>query len=206
MEEIEASGRLKVGFPRLMGANIIDDQIIAACQGGDPEAFRLVYETYKDRVYSIALVFFDGNESSAKDITQQVFLKLMTNISKFESRSQFYTWLYRLVTNACLDRKRALRRFLLFGSTEVEVRDKRRSVEETYIQRELEASVRTAISGLKPKLRIAILLKYFEDLSYDEISAALGCSKGTVASRLNRGHQILARKLAHLRGAFAQGE
>lgn len=207
MEEIEASGRLKAESQKLMGANIIDDRIIAACQRGDPEAFRLVYESYKDRVYSIALVFFDGDEASAKDITQQVFIKVMTNISKFENRSQFFTWLYRLVTNACLDRKRALHRLLFLGSsTEIEVRDKRKSVEEKYIQRELEASVRTAIAGLRPKLRIAILLKYFEDLSYDEIATALGCSKGTVASRLNRGHQILARKLSHFRGAFASGE
>lgn len=74
------------------------------------------------------------------------------------------------------------------------------------MRRELEASVQAAIAGLKPKLRMAILLKYFEDLSYEEIAAALSCSKGTVASRLNRSHQILARKLAHLRGAFASGE
>lgn len=182
MEEIEASGRLKVDFQRLMGANIIDDRTVAACRRGDPEAFRLVYESYKDRVYSIALVFFDGDEASAKEITQQSFLKVMTGISKFENRSQFSTWLYRLVTNACLDRKRALRRLTFLGnSVEAEATVKRTSIEETYIQRELESSVRTAIAGLKPRLRIAILLKYFEDLSYDEIASALGCSKGTVA-------------------------
>ncbi len=50
------------------------------------------------------------------------------------------------------------------------------------------------------------MLKYFDDLSYEEIAAALGCTKGTVASRLNRGHQILARKLAHLRGALETSE
>jgi RNA polymerase sigma-70 factor (ECF subfamily) len=182
---------------------ILDDQTIAACQAGDPDAFRLVYEGYKDRVYSMALVFFDGDEATAKDVTQQVFLKVMTQVSKFEGRSQFSTWLYRVVANACLDRKRGLRRFLFLGSTEIVVRDKRKSAEEKYIQREIEESIRTAIASLKPKLRIAILLKYFEDLSYDEIAVALGCSKGTVASRLNRGHQILARKLAHLRDTFA---
>jgi RNA polymerase sigma-70 factor (ECF subfamily) len=188
-----------------MDANILNDQTIAACQCGDPEAFRLVYENYKDRVYSIAMVFFDGDEATAKDITQVVFLKVMTNISKFEGRSQFTTWLYRLVTNACLDRKRALRRFLFLGSSHVELPQKGKSLEERYIQREVEASIRKAIAGLKPKLRIAILLKYFEDLSYDEIALALGCSKGTVASRLNRAHVTLARKLAHLRDAFASG-
>ncbi len=190
-----------------MTRHIIDDRTIAACQRGDSEAFRLVFQGYKDRVYSIALCFFDGNEATAKDVTQEVFLKLMTTISQFQNRSEFSTWLYRLVTNACLDRKRALRRFLSFGTwDELDVPDRQKSIEDRYIQRELEMSVRKVIVGMKPKLRMAVLLKYFDDLSYDEIAAALGCSKGTVASRLNRAHRILARKLSHLRGAFASGE
>lgn len=181
-----------------MSEYIIDGLTVEACQCSDPEAFRLVFESYKDRVYSIALCFFNGDEAAAKDITQDVFLKLMTTISKFENRSEFSTWLYRVVTNACLDRKRALRRWLFSDNvSDADVKDRRKSIEETYIQRELEASVREAIATLKPKLRIAILLKYFDDLSYDEMAAALGCSKGTVASRLNRGHRILARKLRH---------
>jgi RNA polymerase sigma-70 factor, ECF subfamily len=90
-------------------------------------------------------------------------------------------------------------------SSEIGVPDKRRSVEERF-NREIESSVRAAIATLKPKLRIAILLKYFEDLSYEEMATVLRCSKGTVASRLNRGHRILARKLAGLRGPSKPGE
>jgi RNA polymerase sigma-70 factor (ECF subfamily) len=189
-----------------MTKHIIEDGTIEACQRGDPDAFRLVFDTYKDRVYSIALCFFDGNEAAAEDITQDVFLKLMTAISQFRNRSQFYTWLYRLVTNACLDRKRSLRRFLFFGDPRhLEMPDGRGSIEDRYIQNELERSVRTVIARMKPKLRMTVLLKYFDDLSYDEIAEALGCSKGTVASRLNRAHLILARKLAPLRSADPSG-
>jgi RNA polymerase sigma-70 factor (ECF subfamily) len=179
---------------------VIEDQTIEACQAGDAEAFRALFETYKDRVYSIALSYFNGDDAAARDITQQVFLKLMTHISTFQNRSQFSSWLYRMVANACLDQKRALRRLFFFGSaSEIVVPDRRRSAEERYIAREMEAEVQKAIAELRPRLRIAILLKYFDDLSYDEIAAALGCSRGTVASRLNRGHSILARRLAHLR-------
>src|SRR5262245_29847248 len=110
MEEAENAIRLSGEL------QIIDDGTIEACQRGDSEAFRLIFETYKDRVFSIALCFFDGNEAVAQDITQDVFLKLMTTISQFQGRSQFSTWLYRLVANACLDRNRALRRFLFFVS------------------------------------------------------------------------------------------
>jgi RNA polymerase sigma-70 factor (ECF subfamily) len=191
-----------------MTKQTIDDRTIEACRRGDSEAFRLLFEAHRDRVYSIALCFFDGDEATAKDITQDVFLKLMRTISQFEDRSQFSTWLHRIVTNACLDRKRALRRFLSLGSAgqQVDIKDGRLSHEDRYIQKEIEASVRKVIAGMKPKLRITILLKYFEDLSYDEIASAMRCSKGTVASRLNRAHQILARKLSHLRGAVVEGE
>ena len=183
----------------------IDDGTIEACQRGDMEAFRLVFEMYKDRVYSIALCFFDGNEQSAKDITQEVFLKLMTTIGQFQNRSQFSTWLYRLVKNACLDRKRALRRLLFFGTAgELEKSALHQSIEHSYVQEEMEASVRAVIAGMRPKLRMTVLLKYFDDLSYEEIAAALGCTTGTVASRLNRAHRILARKLSHLRGAVVE--
>jgi RNA polymerase sigma-70 factor (ECF subfamily) len=186
-----------------MTKQIIDDRTLEACKRGDSEAFGLLFEAYKDCVYSIALCFFGGDETIANDITQDVFVKLMSTISQFEDRSQFSTWLHRLVTNACLDRKRTLRRFLSFGdSGERQLPDRRISHEDKYIRREIELSVRKVIAGMKPKLRITILLKYFEDLSYDEMAAALSCSPGTVASRLNRAHRILARKLAHLRGAL----
>ena len=201
MEENPAHPRLNAELG-LMREYVIEDRTIEACQSGDADAFRLLFENYKDRVYSIALSYFNGDEASARDITQTVFLKLMTHISTFQNRSEFSTWLYRMVANACLDQKRALKRLLFFGdSREVVLPDGRKSAEDRYIARELETEVRKAVAGLRPRLRITILLKYFDDLSYEEIAAALGCSSGTVASRLNRGHRILAQKLAHLRSA-----
>src|SRR5213594_4513541 len=117
-----------------MAKPIIDGGTIEACRRGDSDAFRLLFESYKDRVYSIALCFFDGNEAIAKDVTQDVFVKLLTAMSQFQNRSGFSTWLYRLVTNTCLDRKRALRRLLSFGSSrEIEIPDQGRSIEEKYI-------------------------------------------------------------------------
>lgn len=76
----------------------------------------------------------------------------------------------------------------------------RKAPETRYERRECAGAVRLAIEGLKPKMRLPILLKYIEGLSYEEIAAVLGCSKGTVASRLNRAHKALAKKLGHLRG------
>jgi RNA polymerase sigma-70 factor (ECF subfamily) len=78
--------------------------------------------------------------------------------------------------------------------------------EEHFARLEISQAVKEAIMKLKPKLRMAILLKYFEDLSYEEMAEALGCSTGTVASRLNRGHKALAQKLWRLRGIIGEAE
>lgn len=183
----------------------INERVIEACQNGDREAFRLLFEAYQDKVYSISLYYFKGDESAAKDVSQQVFLKLITKIEQFRRDAEFTTWLYRLVVNACLDEQRRLRRFLPFGDGfDMGNRRSEKSSQEAHYDRvEMADSVKAAIGELRPKLRMPILLKYVEGLSYDEMAEVLSCSKGTIASRLNRGHKILARRLAHLRDALS---
>jgi RNA polymerase sigma-70 factor (ECF subfamily) len=190
----------------IMSDRQTEAEIIEACKQGDRDAFHCLFETHKDRVYTIAF-HYSGDESMAHDVTQQVFLKLFTSINQFHENSQFTTWLYRIVANACTDEHRKRRRFVPF-SPEIEVRTMvgKGSQEETYHRREVADSVRGAIGELTPKLRLPILLKYVEGLSYDEIAESLGISIGTVSSRLNRGHKMLARKLGHLRSEFVSGE
>jgi RNA polymerase sigma-70 factor (ECF subfamily) len=181
--------------------------LVESCQRGDREAFRLLFEEYKDKVYSVALYFFGGDEALASDVTQQVFLKLFTRITQFRQESEFSTWLYRLTTNACIDEQRRRKRFdPITDELSPTPTRSRGSAEDGLARREVGDELRGAIAALKPKLRIAILLKYFEELSYAEIADALGCSQGTVASRINRGHKVLARRLGHLRGSLFRGE
>ena len=194
-----------------------EERLIEACRQGDRESFRQLFELRKDRVWSVALHFI-GDEAAARDITQQVFLKLFTAINHFRGEAGFSTWLYRLTVNACLDEQRRRRRFLSFdffktgdGSSvgrnlmeqqqakQFEQQLQAMAQEDHHAQLELSAAVKAAVKELKPKLRMAILLKYFEGLSYEEMASVLGCSAGTVASRLNRGHKELARRLAHLK-------
>ena len=190
-----------------MAEPIIDERVIAACQRGDRDAFGLLFDSYKDRVFSIAVYTFDGDQTAASDVSQQIFLKLMTTIGQFRGDSAFTTWLYRMVINTCIDEQRKRRRFLPFGeSMPMSKVEDRRGPEKHYAKREVADFVQAAISELKPKFRIPILLKYVEGLSYEEIAEVLSCSKGTVASRLNRGHQALARKLSHLRGEVVLGD
>jgi RNA polymerase sigma-70 factor (ECF subfamily) len=171
--------------------------VIDACRLGDREAFRVLYEAYSDKVYSMALYFFHGDAATAADVTQHVFLKLITNIRQFRGESGFPTWLYRFVVNACVDRTRSGdARAQNTDPAVLEALPAPSSVEDEFERDELAHSVQTAVSALAPKIRIAILLRYFDDLSYAEMAEVLKCSIGTVASRLSRGHEILARQLA----------
>jgi len=191
----------------VMTQQTVDERVIEACQHGDREAFRLLFEANKDRVFSIAVYSLGGDATAAGDVTQQVFLKLMTTIAQFRGDSEFTTWLYRLVVNTCIDEQRRRRRFFPFGESDPGSRmEDRRPQEKHYARLEIADSVKVAIGELRPKFRLPILLRYIEDLSYEEIADVLGCSKGTVASRLNRGHKALAKRLAHLRGQVVLGD
>ena len=188
----------------MVAEQLIDGRVIEACQRGDRAAFQLLFETYKDKVFSIAVYSSGGDRAVADDVTQQIFLKLFTAIRQFRGESEFTTWLYRLVVNACLDEKRRRRRLLPWGET-VAMRNPsdKKPQEKQYARLEVAEAVREAIGELKPKFRLPILLKYIEGLSYEEIASVMGCSKGTVASRLNRGHSQLAKRLSHLNNPAA---
>ena len=180
----------------------VSAEIIECCRQGDRAAFHALYQAYKDKVYSISLYFFHGDDAAASDATQQVFLKLITGIGRFRGDSEFATWLYRMVVNTCLDGAKAgKRREPLADAATLARIAVSKSVEEDLARAELAGKVQAALSSLPPKLRLPVLLRYFEDLSYGEMAAALNCSMGTVASRLHKGHKLLAEKLAKLRGA-----
>jgi RNA polymerase sigma-70 factor, ECF subfamily len=183
----------------VMAEKLIDGAVIEACRQGDRDAFQLLFETYKDRVFSIAVYSAGGDHAVADDVTQQIFLKLFTAIRQFRGDSEFTTWLYRLVVNACVDERRRRKRWLPWGDGVATTQSTDgRAQEQQFDSLEISETVREAIAELKPKFRLPILLKYIEGLSYDEIATVMGCSKGTVASRLNRGHSQLAKRLAHL--------
>jgi RNA polymerase sigma-70 factor (ECF subfamily) len=176
-------------------------EIVESCRLGDRDAFRALYNLYKDRVYSIALHFFHGDAAIASDVTQQVFLKLMTSIRQFRGGAEFSTWLYRLVVNACLDAARSRKSDSAISSpSRFEAFAAPGSQEEDYARAQMANSVREAVAALPPKFRIAVLLRYFDELSYEQMAKALHCSMGTVASRLSRGHKILAERLQGVAG------
>jgi RNA polymerase sigma-70 factor (ECF subfamily) len=172
-----------------------DKELVEGCQRGEPDALRALFERHKDKVYSIALRY-SGDRTVAMDIAQDAFLKLFSGIHSFRGDSSFDAWLYRIVVNSCFDQKRRARRLIpLVDGLRDALRAPGASALEEVLRSELSGRVRSAVEGLPPEQRIVIVLRYTQGLSYDEIAEILGCSAGTVASRLNRAHKILGRRL-----------
>jgi RNA polymerase sigma-70 factor (ECF subfamily) len=184
----------------------VGPETLEACRRGDREALRALYEAYKDRVYSIAYYFLRGDHAAAADVTQQVFLKLMSGLGNYNGGAAFSTWLYRTTINACIDhRRRGSRLTGLAPETLQAIVDPQTSRDDVMAAEERARSVHAAIASLPPKLRAPVLLRYVTDLGYPEIAAALHCSIGTVSSRLHRAHRLLAERLAPLRMSATRG-
>lgn len=179
----------------------IDADTFDGCRRGDSAAQRRVFDRYKDRVFSIALTFLKGDSAGAQDIAQEVFVKVFRAAATFRQDARLSTWIYRITANACMDEMRRRRRTVLFGTMPSQL-EKPVDPDEPA---EMDAELHAALSRLSPKLRIAVLLRYFDDLSYEEIAEALGVTTGTVASRLNRAHKFLARQLAPRRERVSAG-
>jgi len=185
------------------GRMVLEDtarQLIEACQRGDPEAFRALFEKHKDMVYSVALRYA-GDAAEAQDIAQDTFLKLFSTIGSFRGESNFEAWLYRMVVNRCFDQKRKTRRLvaLLDGVIDAQ-RTPGGSALDEVLREEMSAHVKSVVESLSPEQRMVVVLRYTKGLSYDEIAAILGCSAGTIASRLIRAHRVLERRLARIAG------
>lgn len=170
--------------------------LLEACARGDREAFASLFEAWKGRVYSLAL-HLSGEPAEAADVTQEVFLKLLTRVGQFRADARFSTWLHRVTVNTHLDRRRARRRFVA-----LEPGDRAfaaaASQEGALERAETRRVVALAVARLGPKLRVPLVLRYVSDLSYDEIAAVLGVSVGTVGSRLSRALSALGRELGAL--------
>jgi len=176
-----------------------------ALREGTPEAFRPLYELYKDRVYSTAYRI-TGDASLAQDVTHDVFVQVYERLDQFRFRSRFSSWLYRVAANRATDvvRRRRRERWL-FGVRLGERGDAGEvapAVEagphQAAESAERAEEVARAVGELSLKLRTVVVLRYFEGLSYREIAEVIGHSVGTVKSRLSRAHRKLGGRLQKL--------
>lgn len=188
-----------------------DSDLIAACRQPDSghfeAAFEALFARYRERVYAIAFRVL-GNSVDALEIVQESFALVFRKLQSFRGGSMFSTWLFRIVVNCSIDyrRKRDGKQAMslrALGADE-NIVDESPTPGDRAETQELGDQVQLAMSALSPKLRAILALRYLEDMSYEELAAALGLSMGTVKSRLARAHlaleAVVRTRFPHLEG------
>lgn len=168
---------------------IDETELIERAKKGDSRAFSVLVERYQRRVIGVALAVVH-NQADAVELAQETLVRAYENLGKFESRSSFSTWLYRIAANLAIDfRRREGRHTVLRGEDAEKEFDRLPSTSGDSFgeisRRELNQRLNNALKELTPEHRAVILLREVEGLSYDEISEILQCPRGTVMSRLH---------------------
>ena len=176
-----------------------DKQLMRSVAAGDRQALKVLYERHADFVFRTAYRFlFD--EEDARDITQSVFVTVMQTAHRYKPEAKLTTWLYRVVVNRCLNHRSKASHRLLGPRNEHDHLERVPAPEEGQPDRLMERArqmsrLRDALLQLPERQRMALILKYFEEMSYEEIVEALGCSKSSVESLLFRARQSLKKFL-----------
>ena len=173
--------------------------VIQAVLDGDINAYELLVKEYEKNVYNLALRMV-GNSEDAADMSQEAFIKAYNSLTSFRGDSKFSVWLYRIVSNVCLDylRSRGRRQTVSLSTenddgedVEIDIADETQSPERLLDRRLTRDAVRRGLAALPPEHRQILLLREIQGLSYDEIADALGIEVGTVKSRIFRARKKL---------------
>jgi RNA polymerase sigma-70 factor (ECF subfamily) len=179
----------------LAQADVSELDLVRRCQAGDTEAFDELVTRYRTRVFGMIYNMIHS-EQDAWDLAQESFVKAWKSIKRFRGHSSFYTWMYRIVMNVTIDWTR--KKQIKAGGAEFDDAIKLNQIDpasktapkpdalpyETMERSEIRARIDRAIAQLSPEHRAVILMKEVEEMQYHEIAEALGCSIGTVMSRL----------------------
>ncbi|MDE2729005.1 MAG: RNA polymerase sigma factor [Gemmatimonadota bacterium] len=171
-----------------------DRRLILKARGGDVRALEELVYRYDEKVLSMAMSFV-GDMDDAKDIYQEVFIRVLKALPKFEFRSRFSTYLYRIVTNVCLTHRTrdGKRRFVPIEDEQGEDQDSTKQgvtlhspdrSDAAVINHEIASRIRTAVSTLSPRLRTVFVLRHQEGFKLREIAGIMECAEGTVKKYL----------------------
>src|SRR2546421_1704157 len=185
--------------------------LVRRAQAGDREALSALIQSQQTYVYSIAMSLMH-TPADAADMTQEAFIRLLRSLGTYRAETKFTTWLYRLVTNICLDGLRRRGRPIESLDEPISAQsgedsqtagerladnDRWTQPEEEIALRESAAEVRAALNALPAAQRLALTMHYFEDLRYEDIAETMGLPLNTVKSHIRRGKERLALVLSN---------
>jgi RNA polymerase sigma-70 factor (ECF subfamily) len=177
-----------------------------AKEKGDEKAFAELMQRYKKPVYHMILKMV-RNVDDAEDLTIEAFAKAFKNLKKFNPEFTFSTWLFRIATNNCIDfiRKKKLDTMSISNtfkdeqgdSVDIDIKDVNLNPQEEAIKSEKVDIIQTIVTKLPAKYQVLVKLRYFEELSYEEIAAELDAPLGTVKAQLHRARELLFDLIKH---------
>lgn len=178
----------------------IDKSILQKCKQNDKNAFAELFKFYQNYLYKVCFSYVQNNQQ-ALDLMQEIYIKLYKNIGKYDEKYPFHPWLRRVAVNTCINETRKTSPVLVPLSTEdegLDAEDQLAAEEDT--EREAERHdmariIKQHINCLPEKQRMVIMLRYYEDLSYDEIAELLHMPVGTVKTDLYRAKNSLKDRL-----------
>ncbi len=187
-----------------------DEQLIDQANRGSQQAFSQLVRRYEGMVYSLCYRMM-GNAAEAEDLAQEAFLRLYRSLGRFHPGTPVRPWLRRIAANVCLDvlRKRKEPTLpleeLMAGESQPRTHRKDELPEEAYLGREAQRHVQDALLQLPGDYRVVLVLRYLEDLSYQEVADALGVPVSTIETRLFRARKMIARILSSPETARKEG-
>ncbi|MBD3183692.1 sigma-70 family RNA polymerase sigma factor [Candidatus Poribacteria bacterium] len=172
---------------------VSDEELMRRCCEGDTGAFELLVMRYKDSIFNFTYRFL-ADYHQAQDLTQETFLRLLKNSERYKSRDKFKPWLYKIAANLCKNEIRNKKRHPKISLDEYikienPIASSYSSPDEAYERKELSHLVKDILASIPEDQRMIILMREYQDLSYEEISSALGCSLGAVKSKIYRARQ-----------------
>ncbi len=170
----------------------VEVALIERCQKGDERAFRELMEKYQRRTYWIAHNMLNSYEL-AQDISQDAFIRVFRNLARFDTKKNFYTWLYQIVVNLCIDHLRKVSHGRPVDIDEVggiEDTDEKKSPVGSTDRTELRTRVQKTLDRLPPKYKAVLTLRDIQGFSCEEIAEIAGCSNPTVRWRLHRARRL----------------
>ncbi len=169
-----------------------DEALVARCRNGDGGGFAALVSRYERTIFNLAFRML-GDREEARDVAQTAFLKALENLPRFDARLRFFSWLYRIAMNEALDLLGRRGRQTELTDVHAADDDPARDVAAA----DLGARVRGALGGLSPDLRAVLVLRHYQDLSYEEIGRILELPDSTVKSRLFEARERLRLRLAN---------
>lgn len=180
---------------------VSDEALVTMTLRGQSAAFEEIVKRYERQIYSLALRML-GNQEDANDVAQEIFIKIYNALSRFDSERKFFSWMYKIALNVCYTamKRRPEENFSLDNIIDfAPLIPDRDTQPETYFEaQEIKSMVQTAINELPENFRVPVLLRYMQEMSYQQIADAMNLPVSTIETRLYRGKAILQKRLAKL--------